>query len=317
MTPTTTLRCARCLLSALVLGAGGLAHADTIGERDRSPRAERSTERGEGAANVRRDTVEQQREARQDRRDDARETRSAVRQDNRDARRDTVEQQRETRQDRRDDVRDTRSAVRQDNRDERRDTVQLRRDDRRNDRRVAHAERRHYPSRGAVVQVLPPAHRVVAHRGGRYMFASGVWYRPSGSRFVVVAPPLGIVVPVLPLGYLTLHIGPSRYYYLNDVYYVREPRGYVVVERPVGAPESIEDDVPEAGLQQFIYPRHGQSEAQQAEDRYECHRWAREQTGFDPTRPMGDGSSAQVEAVRSDYYRAMGACLDGRGYTVR
>ncbi|TVT48269.1 MAG: hypothetical protein FHP94_11310 [Denitromonas halophila] len=149
------------------------------------------------------------------------------------------------------------------------------------------------------------------------MFSNGVWYRPSGSRFVVIAPPFGIVVPVLPLGYLTLRIGPSRYYYANEVYYAPAPQGYVVVERPAGAPEYPEDELADDEPQQFIYPRLGQSEAQQADDRYECHRWSREQTGFDPTRPVYDGSNTQSGSARSDYYRAMGACLDGRGYTVR
>ena len=34
----------------------------------------------------------------------------------------------------------------------------------------------------------------------------------------------------------------------------------------------------------FIYPAKGQSQAQQNQDRYECHSWAVHQTGFDPTR---------------------------------
>jgi Glycine zipper len=34
----------------------------------------------------------------------------------------------------------------------------------------------------------------------------------------------------------------------------------------------------------FIYPARGQSQAQQNQDRYECHSWAVQQTGFDPTR---------------------------------
>jgi hypothetical protein len=34
----------------------------------------------------------------------------------------------------------------------------------------------------------------------------------------------------------------------------------------------------------FIYPSKGQSQEQQDRDRYECHSWASQQTGFDPTR---------------------------------
>jgi hypothetical protein len=62
----------------------------------------------------------------------------------------------------------------------------------------------------------------------------------------------------------------------------------------------------------FIYPRRGQNQQQQAKDEYECHRWAADQTGFDPTRPNPGETSK-----RADYQRAMGACLDGRGYTVK
>src|SRR5208282_1499380 len=35
----------------------------------------------------------------------------------------------------------------------------------------------------------------------------------------------------------------------------------------------------------FVYPANGQSEDQLARDRYECHTWAVQQTGIDPTRP--------------------------------
>ena len=33
----------------------------------------------------------------------------------------------------------------------------------------------------------------------------------------------------------------------------------------------------------FIYPNKGQSAQQQSQDRYECHVWAANQSGFDPT----------------------------------
>ena len=36
----------------------------------------------------------------------------------------------------------------------------------------------------------------------------------------------------------------------------------------------------------FIYPAKGQSQAQQDKDRYECHSWAVQQTGFDPSKPQ-------------------------------
>ncbi|MGR8918716.1 MAG: hypothetical protein ACU85V_03780 [Gammaproteobacteria bacterium] len=35
--------------------------------------------------------------------------------------------------------------------------------------------------------------------------------------------------------------------------------------------------------QVYTYPNAGQSEAQQSQDRFECHQWAIDQSGFDPT----------------------------------
>lgn len=43
----------------------------------------------------------------------------------------------------------------------------------------------------------------------------------------------------------------------------------------------------------------------------------RGQAGFDPTQPPGGMSQKQRVQKRSDYERAMGSCLDGRGYTVK
>jgi hypothetical protein len=109
----------------------------------------------------------------------------------------------------------------------------------------------------------------------------------------------------------------------------------------------------------FVYPTNGQTPEQTDRDRYECHLWAVQQTGVDPSRadasayervvvqpatPPGANTAAgavigsaadanaQTEArqtqqqinmsaadgrARADAYsRALGACLQGRGYTV-
>ncbi len=131
----------------------------------------------------------------------------------------------------------------------------------------------------------------------------------------------------------------------------------------------------------FVYPQKGQTKAQQEKDEFECHKWAKEQTGFDPmaapsssaaTEPAPKGGAlrgaakgaalgaiggaiagnagkgaaigagvggaggalrqrGQVKeqeqarqaeassqsAQRSQYQRAFGACMEGRGYTVK
>jgi hypothetical protein len=94
----------------------------------------------------------------------------------------------------------------------------------------------HYfpPRRGYVVHHLPSRHRVVHHRGHRYYYSGGAWYRPYGSRYVVVDPPLGLVLSFLPKYGATVYIGNVPHYRAGPVYYVWNPRerGYVVTDRP-------------------------------------------------------------------------------------
>jgi hypothetical protein len=176
----------------------------------------------------------------------------------------------------------------------------------------------YYPPHGYVFGALPPGPRLVVHGGVQFYFAAGVWYRSAApGRFVVVAPPIGIVVPVLPPFYTTVWVGAVPYYYANDVYYVQGAQGYTVVAPP---PSNVIVEQPPPGNvaqappdQVFIYPRQGQNEQQQAADRYECHRWAVSQTGYDPTLSPGTAPAQK----QTEYQRALSACLDGRGYTVK
>ena len=71
---------------------------------------------------------------------------------------------------------------------------------------------------------------------------------------------------------------------------------------PQGTAQPLAPAYPEGQQPQiFMYPKNGQSEAQQAIDKRECQQWASAQAG-------GAGGP--------DYRRAMLACLDGRGYSV-
>jgi hypothetical protein len=172
---------------------------------------------------------------------------------------------------------------------------------------------RSYPVRAQVIRTVPRDHRTVVHGGTRFYFSGGAWYRPQGPNFVIVAPPVGLFLSFLPPYYATIWVRGVPYYYANEVYYTHRGSGYVVVEPPK---EEV-SQAPPPVEQMFIYPRLGQSEQQQADDRYACHRWAVDQTGFDPTQPLGSASANQRIEKRADYQRAMGACLDGRGYTVK
>ena len=98
-------------------------------------------------------------------------------------------------------------------------------------------------------------------------------------------------------------------YYAPPPVVIREQPPVYVNRAPAVLPSSAE--------RIFIYPRKGQSEELQAKDRYECHRWAVSQIGYDPTQPTSGMPETQLNQMRADYNRAMGACLDGRGYTMR
>lgn len=175
---------------------------------------------------------------------------------------------------------------------------------------------RHYPSYGRSYPRLPPGVVVVKHRHERYWYGGGAWYRPYGPRYVVVAPPVGVFVSLLPPFYTTVWFGGIPYYYANDAYYVwrAQQRAYEVVEPP---PAPSVSTVSPAAEDIFVYPGAGQGPEQTASDRYECHRWASGETGFDPTRPEGGVPAEQTRSLREAYHRAMTACLEGRGYSVR
>jgi hypothetical protein len=151
----------------------------------------------------------------------------------------------------------------------------------------------------------------------------------------------------LPAVYATYYWGGIPYYYVNDVYYTwnAAENGYVAADPPPAA-DGYSDDVnaaaaagPEGGnapsaavadntppdvaqsaqgaqsnLGIIAYPRNGQSDQQQSTDKFQCHAWAKGQAGFDPTSQSSSNASA---GARSTYGRAMSACLEARGYTVR
>jgi hypothetical protein len=176
---------------------------------------------------------------------------------------------------------------------------------------------RYYPPVGTVRPALPEGYRPYYRGGNPYYFSGGIWYAPRGPGFIVVAPPPGLVISVLPPYYSTVWLGGAPYYYADNVYYSWQPdqNGYAVVDPPDNA--DAPSPPPDGGAQNdlMIYPKNGQTKEQQAADQYECHNWARGQTGYDPTQP-GGGVSGNPDAARNGYDRAMSACLQGRGYQV-
>jgi hypothetical protein len=185
----------------------------------------------------------------------------------------------------------------------------------------------YYPNRGYVVRDLPGGYRPYYWHGNHYYFAGGVWYAPGPAGFVVTGAPVGLAIATLPPVYTTVWLGGTPYYYADNVYYQwnAPQNSYVVADVPNGAdqpggppPDAASPGAPGAPSDNaYIYPKNGQTQDQQAADRFECHDWAKNQTGFDPTQPSGGVDPSQTGPRRDQYQRAMSACLEARGYTVR
>lgn len=177
----------------------------------------------------------------------------------------------------------------------------------------------YYPRSGVVVRTLPGGYRPYYYRGSHYYFSGGIWYAPGPYGFIVTRPPVGLFVSVLPPFYSTVWLGGVPYYYADNVYYQWQPgaNGYAVVDPPAGADEPGAPPASAPADDFFIYPKNGQTQEQQAADQYECHDWSKNQTGFDPTQQGGGVAPNETGSRREQYQRAMTACLEARGYSVK
>jgi hypothetical protein len=130
---------------------------------------------------------------------------------------------------------------------------------------------------------------------------------------------LGFYLPLLPLYYDTYWWGGIPYYYADGNYYLWDGDigEYEAVEPPAGlssTPPAQGPTVnPAVSSELFAYPKGGQSEAQQKQDKEECRRWATSESGFDPAAPR----PGKEPDARQSYLRAEAACLEARNYSVR
>ena len=169
-----------------------------------------------------------------------------------------------------------------------------------------------YPVLGRAVQSLPAAHVAISVGSSRFFYHGGIYYQQRGADYVVVTAPIGARVRVLPSGYTTWKVGPRRYYYVNATYYLWDSASdeYVVVDAPDDGVE-VADALPATYSDLIVYPAAAQTDEQRVRDRFECHLWAVDETGRDPTlNPVSEDEKGR-------YQTALSACLEGRGYVVR
>ena len=163
---------------------------------------------------------------------------------------------------------------------------------------------------GYQVERFPSQHWQVPYRGQNYYFSGGYWYRPQGPRYIVVQPPYGIRVGFLPDYAREVWFGSTLMFLAAGAYYAYQPatRDYIVVQPPANYQQPASKD-----YEMVAYPINGQSPAQIGQDRYDCYRWAVEQSGFDPAK----ATYAPAPQVVQTYRQAQGSCLSSRGYQVR
>jgi hypothetical protein len=182
-----------------------------------------------------------------------------------------------------------------------------RRDDRFDNRRDERLERYIKFRIGVRLLSLPARYSRVMIGTSVYYYSDGVYFVGEKGAYVVVVAPIGARVGLLPYGFRSIYLGSRRYFHVNSTYYIYAPatRDYVVVKAPVDAPQGSQT------TDMVVYPANGQSDEQIDKDRYECHKWAMNDSGFDPSTQQADSLS---ESDR--YNRAIKACLTGRGYTI-
>ncbi|WP_457425264.1 hypothetical protein [Roseateles sp. P5_E7] len=128
----------------------------------------------------------------------------------------------------------------------------------------------------------------VASAGPRYYSPQHHHYHHGGSGLGALVFGLAVAVPLIALASQA-----DRAERAPEVVYVPQPAP-LPPPAPVYAPSRAEP---------VIYPRNGQSSAQLEADNRECNRWATTQ------------QAAMADA--SVFNRAVDACMDGRGYTLR
>lgn len=176
------------------------------------------------------------------------------------------------------------------------------------------------PPIGVMVPQLPPFATRFDSAGKTYLYANDVFYspRPDLGGYEVVndpqdgAPGQALTPPspsVVAVGSATAPQPPTQ------------PAPAEQPENDLASPVAPADAVSDASVPSnptgvAISPRNGQSEDQQAVDRYECYRFAVSQTGFDPIATNSAAPPAEIAREDPDYARAQAACLEGRGYTL-
>jgi len=171
---------------------------------------------------------------------------------------------------------------------------------------------------GYEIDRMPRGYSRVPYRGQDYFYSSGYWYRPQGPRYIVVTPPRGARVRVLPDYAQQVWLGSAMFFLAAGTYYTYEQstQDYIVAEPPQGVEPVYSPQPTQASENPYevtAYPVNGQSQQQFEQDRYDCYRFAVQQTNFDPAAATYQPAPEVIGVFRQN----MANCYAGRGYSVQ
>jgi len=72
----------------------------------------------------------------------------------------------------------------------------------------------------------------------------------------------------------------------------------------------------QASAEVFAYPKKGQSQEQFEQDQFQCHKWAKGQTGVDPTKPQQSAAAPPPQQGGAVRGAAKGAALGAVGGAI-
>lgn len=152
-------------------------------------------------------------------------------------------------------------------------------------------------------------------------YYSRTWADPGPYYYYTPGPTVYAAPPVYAQSQPVYVQSPNYAVAASQPAYAGTPSNGVIELGPVSTPPPANSNpapivMPDAAApatELFAYPSRGQSEQQVANDRFDCSRWATQETGYDPDLRV----HRNPETGAANYARALSACLEGRGYTVR
>ncbi|MOA15070.1 hypothetical protein D3C78_1352100 [compost metagenome] len=100
-----------------------------------------------------------------------------------------------------------------------------------------------------------------------------------GARYMLIVPPYGVSIPYMPSYAQQIWVGAVPYFFAAGNYYIWQPDSQTY--QAVAPPQTESTTLAESSYDVVAYPESGQAPEQQDRDRYECHRWAVDESDFD------------------------------------